>query len=331
MTPVVELELRATTGQHTKACVVPKGVLIQLRHNLKVPSIPLCADNTNNDDQIYHLVKITNVDGEYVKEIIDTKTEVASDYFGSKRLEGKPLCNLVWVAIRQASNIFVPPRQIIVTRHWQTCAHSASKLSVWACCSCAHEDRFKKLIGQGQRKTDAVTEVPVGPKDELVIRVKGGEGEWFQLQETVTNLKFCKFNGAFPLGHMKPSFNCACANEPCKRPRDLEISFTKALSQKSKASTSQSQRRLGISTYVGVGFVTVATGFFMSLGLPFISGAAILIFIGIALDGLESQEDAAVTELPSDCSLDLGCDCPECPGDYFLSGCPSFSGDHFEW
>ena len=233
------MELKVTTGQDEKACVVPEGVLIELKHILKVPGISPCGDDINNDDQIYHLIKITKVNGDYVKEIMDTKTDVTSEYFGSKSLVGKPLCNLVWIAIRRILNLYVP-RLIVVTRHWQTCAHSASKLSVYAFCNCDNDARLKNLIRDaGQRKTDAVTEVFVGQTDEVTIRVKGGEGEWFQLHETVTNLKFCKFNGSFRLGHFRPSFNCTCPHEPCERPTDLEMSFSTA------TLTSEPQKREG--------------------------------------------------------------------------------------
>ena len=309
VTPVVELELKAATEEDGKAPVVPEGVLVELRHFLKVPTIPPCEDDTDNDGQVFHLIKITKVNGDYVKEIMDTKTEVTSEYFGSTSLVGKPLCSLLWIAIRQVSNMHLPPRHIIVTRHWQTCAHSASKLSVYAFCHC--DDKFKNLISNaGQRKTDAVTEVFIGQRDELVIKVKGGEGEWIQLQETVTNLKLCKFNGGFRLGHFRPIFDCTCANEPCNRPGDLDLSFSIAMSQTSTILLPESQRSLGILSVVGIGSV-IFTGCFLPpfFNLFLMCGATIALALAFM-----SQEESAVSEPPIDCSLDLGCDCSQIAG-----------------
>ena len=306
MTPVVELELKSTTGQEEEACVVPEGILLELRHCLKVPRIRPVGVFINNEGQIYHLVKITKVNGEYVKEIIDTKTVVTSAYFGSESLVGKPLCNFVWIAIRQVTNMHVLPRRIIVTRHEQTCAHSASMLSAYAFCNCGNDESVMNLISPArQRKTDAFTEVLIEQRDELTIKVKEGEGEWFQLQETVTNLKLCKFNGGFRLGHFKPSFKCTCAteNEPCKGPRELEITSTTV--------TSVSQRSLGFSSSVALG-MTFFTGCILAplLKLPFIYGATIFIPTAIALALMPQEESGlVVSKPPIHCSLDLGCDC----------------------
>ena len=95
------------------------------------------------------------------------------------------------------------PRNIIVTRHKQMCAHKttdAPTLVVYAYCEAASEDRFQALIEkQEQKRTGAVMEQVIGPEDTLEIKVKAG-GDWIELEEAVTHLKLCQHNGAIREG-----------------------------------------------------------------------------------------------------------------------------------
>ena len=193
----MELELMSAVGFNEQSLVVPDGVTIELRHFLTVPSAQFVRDELEGDGHAHHLVKITKVGDGYEKEIIDSQTEVLSQYFGSEKLQGKPLCYLAWGVFSWCSHMSAP-RKIIVTRHRQTCGHkttNSQSLVVYAFCEAASKDRFQELIDQdGQIRTDAVMEEVIGPKDTLEIRVKAG-GDWVQLK-AVTHLKLCQYNGA---------------------------------------------------------------------------------------------------------------------------------------
>ena len=195
LTAIVELEVMTAVGFSEQPLVVPDGVTVELRHFLTVPSAQFVRDELEGDGHAHQLVKITKVGDGFEKEIIDSQTEVLSPYFGSDKLQGKPLCYLAWASRARCSHMSAP-RNIIVTRQMEICAHKTmdtDTLSVYAYCEAASKDRFLELIRkQGQERTHAVMEEIIGPKDTFEIRVRAG----VQLTEALTHLKLCQFNGA---------------------------------------------------------------------------------------------------------------------------------------
>ena len=200
MTAIVELKLTKTIGlSEQSSSVVPDGVTMEFRHFLIVPSTPI-KEELKDDKHSFNLVKITKVNGGYRTEIIDSQTEISSQYFRPDKLQGKPLCYFAVCAYPgRRSHVNDAPTNIIVTRQKQMCAHKTTDvqtLVVYAYIEAASENRFKALIEkQGQARTFAVMEQDIGPKDRLEIKVKAG-GDWIDLEEEVTNLKLLQYNGA---------------------------------------------------------------------------------------------------------------------------------------
>ena len=200
LTTIVELEVTNADGLSEQSLVVPDGVTMELRHFLVVPSSSKKSQSPEDDKHTHHLVQITKVNIGYKNQIIDSQTEVSSQYFRSEKLQGKHLCFFAWCGTGQGRHSYMnAPTNIIVTRHKQICAHKTRDtptLVVYAYSEAASEDRFKDLIEkQGQARTKAVMEEVIGPKDTLRIKVKAGT-DWIELKEAVTYLKLLQYNGA---------------------------------------------------------------------------------------------------------------------------------------
>ena len=217
--PVVDVEL---VDPPDKA---PHGVVFGIKHLLTVPNSPDVREALEEDaySHRHHIVKMTEKNGKHEMEIIDSVVSVTSQYFVTKKLEGKPLCKITsaWLPWGGSTHECTHSslKNVIVTKSAGKCPHEMNMLYAWCVCEGSKKQFDEEVKDRLHERTPALMKVDIEKSQEHVydikLRLSDREGAAWEPPHQISHVEMCRLNGVKLLdgGTLKGGFGCSCSDE----------------------------------------------------------------------------------------------------------------------
>ena len=132
ISPILEVEL-----VNPKDDVLPEDITVGIRHFLTVPNSPEIKAQMEKRAHQHHFLKIIKHEDTFKMEVIDSFSDIQSDYFSTMNLAKQPLCFITSASVPECAHSLV--KNIVFTKKMDLCPHQPSTIGIYCVCEASQE------------------------------------------------------------------------------------------------------------------------------------------------------------------------------------------------
>ena len=202
-------------------------MVVSVRHFLTVPNCAEIKDKLENGYHSHSIIKVTQSDdGELTRELIDSKTNVTSQYFSTDKLQNQKLCYITttWWGKENAVCLHSSLQNFCLTHDKDMCPHQPHSLALFCYCETVEKSFEAKIKKKDLVATNFIMELAIEKSPSAsytaVLTPANSDSE----TDKVTHLTLCKYNGVKQLGGaITANLGCTCHETHCRQPKLMNM------------------------------------------------------------------------------------------------------------